>query len=310
MTLIRSSGTMLSLSALLWLGTGSVSAFTQNTPRFDKGVVLQSSSEEGEITAVEETTATTPPDNNSAEEQDRVYYSILSQDYNSPTTAAATPLLTAGDVLLGTATPLNGWIPKPDYALWGLPGAIAPLGFFDPMGFARQGTKLNDAKRLRESEIQHGRVAMMATVGYFAGEAMGSTVAPFGISGPANDQLQQVPTPAFAVLTVAIAAAELYRATKGWVEPQFKIGSNTLWTLRENYYPGDLGFDPLGLKPTSNYDFQVMQTKELSHGRLAMIGWAGMCTQELLNHKTIFETLEFYQIVWSGGNPYGEGYYY
>ena len=37
-----------------------------------------------------------------------------------------------------------------------------------------------------------------------------------------------------------------------------------------------------------------MQSKELSHGRLAMIGVAGMCAQELVNHKTIYETFVFY----------------
>lgn len=200
-----------------------------------------------------------------------------------------------------TGTPINGWVPKDDYALWGLPGAIPPMGFFDPLGFARQGLPLNDAKRLREAEVQHGRVAMIAVVGYFAGEAFRG---PFGITGPANDQLQQVPAPAFGLLTIAIAAAELYRANKGWVEPKFKIGSNTLWTLRDDYYPGDLGFDPLGWKPTENYAFQRMQTKELSNGRLAMLGWAGICAQELVNHRTIADTFHFYQKVYSGGNPY------
>ena len=125
---------------------------------------------------------------------------------------------------------------------------------------------------------------------------------PFHISGPANDQLQQVPTIPFALLSIGIAAAELYRAKKGWVEPEFRIGSNTLWTLRDSYYSGDLGFDPLGLKPSENYAFQRMQTKELSNGRLAMLAWAGMCSQELVNHWTIGETLDFYATAFSGGD--------
>ena len=82
-------------------------------------------------------------------------------------------------------------------------------------------------------------------------------------------------------------------------------GSNTMFTLRDSYYPGDIGFDPLGLKPTDPLQFQVMQTKELQNGRLAMLGWAGMCSQELVNHKTIFQTLDFYQKVYFGGDPYG-----
>ena len=66
-----------------------------------------------------------------------------------------------------------------------------------------------------------------------------------------------------------------------------------LFTLREKYYPGDIGFDPLGLKPANKEDFEKMQAKELSNGRLAMIAAAGMCVQEQINGKGILETLGF-----------------
>ena len=142
---------------------------------------------------------------------------------------------------------------------------------------------------------------MLATVGYLAGEVVSG---PFQIVGPANDQLAQMPAPAFAALTLFIAAAELKRATIGWVEPDLNSWSRTLFVLRDSYYPGDLGFDPLGLKPTGAKEFANMQTKELQNGRLAMLGVFGMCSQELVNHKTIFETIDFYQKVYSGINPY------
>jgi hypothetical protein len=142
---------------------------------------------------------------------------------------------------------------------------------------------------------------MLAVVGYLAGEAVSG---PFGIAGPANDQLAQMPIGAFGLLTVFIAANELRRAKIGWVEPSYKSGSRTLWTLRDTYYPGDIGFDPLGLKPSDDKGFANMQTKELQNGRLAMLGWAGMCSQELVNHKTIIATFDFYEKVYSGINPY------
>ena len=192
-------------------------------------------------------------------EEEKVYYKILSED--GPMSSSGmnnNRAPSAGDVL--SVAPINGWVPKEDFALWGLPGAIAPLGFFDPIGFAREGTPLNDVKRLREAEVQHGRVAMLATVGYFFQEHIPNG-GPFGITGPANDQLQQIPAPAFIALSTFIAALELYRAKVGWVEPQARIGSNTLFILRDTYYPGDIGFDPLGLKPSEKYDFQRMQTK-------------------------------------------------
>ena len=59
--------------------------------------------------------------------------------------------------------------------------------------------------------------------------------------------------------------------------------------LNEDYYPGDVGFDPLGLKPTDPEAFAEMQTKELQNGRLAMIAVAGFFLQELVNGKGIIE---------------------
>jgi len=213
------------------------------------------------------------------------------------------PVTAAGgiDVEVDTALSINGWTPDDNQPCYGLPGALAPTGFFDPLGFAQTGISLNEIKRYREAEAMHGRVAMVAAVGYLAGEAVSG---PFHIVGPANDQLQQVPAPAFAFLTVAIAAAELNRARVGWVEPDLGSWTKTLWTLRENYYPGDVGFDPLGLKPTDPKTFANMQTRELQNGRLAMLGVAGMCAQELVNHRSILETFTFYQKVYSGVNPY------
>jgi hypothetical protein len=207
---------------------------------------------------------------------------------NSPFAPAPVPVVAA----------VNGWVPDDSKPCYGLPGVVAPTGYFDPIGFCQTGISLNDVKRYRESEVMHGRVAMLATVGYLAGEAIEG---PFSITGPANDQLAQVPLPAFLLLSGLIAAAELKRANIGWVEPtKFK----SLWSLRENYYPGDLGFDPLGLKPKDPKEFADMQTRELQNGRLAMLGAAGACAQELINHKTIFETIHFYQMVYSGVNPY------
>ena len=53
--------------------------------------------------------------------------------------------------------------------------------------------------------------------------------------------------------------------------------------LREGYLPGDLGFDPLGLKPKGEADLLAMQNKELNNGRLAMIAIAGICAQEVIS---------------------------
>ena len=53
---------------------------------------------------------------------------------------------------------------------YGLPGAIAPFGNFDPAGVT-DGRSLADVYRLREAEVQHGRVAMVACLGFLTEEA-------------------------------------------------------------------------------------------------------------------------------------------
>ena len=50
-----------------------------------------------------------------------------------------------------------------------LPGALAPMGQWDPAGFTSQASD-NDIRRYREAEIQHGRVAMLAAAGFLAQE--------------------------------------------------------------------------------------------------------------------------------------------
>jgi hypothetical protein len=48
-------------------------------------------------------------------------------------------------------------------------GAQAPLGFFDPLGMVADGDQ-ETFDRLRYTEIKHGRICMLAVVGYLAVE--------------------------------------------------------------------------------------------------------------------------------------------
>ena len=61
--------------------------------------------------------------------------------------------------------------------------------------------------------------------------------------------------------------------------------------LNDDYYPGDIKFDPLGLKPDTPEEFAEMATKELQHGRLAMLAVAGFFAQELTDGQTIVAKL-------------------
>jgi hypothetical protein len=57
---------------------------------------------------------------------------------------------------------------------------------------------------------------------------------------------------------------------------------------KKDRLPGELGWDPLGLKPTDPAGLKEMQTKEILNGRLAMIGVIGILAQELATGQKVF----------------------
>jgi hypothetical protein len=156
------------------------------------------------------------------------------------------------------------------------------------VGFTKD-KDLSEVKRFREAEVMHGRVAMMATLGYIIGENTPTIAYGMDVHHTiANNQLPEIPIAVLFPFFLAINIAEALRASAGWVEPNV-----SLFTLRDTYYPGDIKFDPLGLKPTDAQEFANVQTKELSNGRLAMIAVAGFCVQEQINGKGILENLGY-----------------
>ena len=46
------------------------------------------------------------------------------------------------------------------------------VGFFDPLGFTADGSAEN-FKRRRQTELKHGRISMLATMGYITPEITG-----------------------------------------------------------------------------------------------------------------------------------------
>ena len=101
----------------------------------------------------------------------------------------------------------------------------------------------------------------------------------------------QVSPTFWALLLLSIGATEKFRAEKGWVEPS-KIPVDQPGILKEDYIPGDLGFDPLGLKSEDGGEFRIMQKKELQNGRLAMLAAAGFLAQEAVDGQGIIEHLQ------------------
>jgi len=188
---------------------------------------------------------------------------------------------------------LNGWVPDSSKFAYGLPGSLNPVPDFDPLRFSDNASLLK-IKQWRETETQHGRVAMLAALGILVTEEPIEFHPLFEAYnkdiGPAIrhlDEVRAVSPVFFELLAVLIGSLEINRALKGWKSTD----SATFQDLKDDYYPGDVGFDPLGLKPADGEEFLAMSTKEIQNGRLAMLGVAGMVAQELVNGKEIFVNL-------------------
>lgn len=178
----------------------------------------------------------------------------------------------------------------PSFNAKSFPGVSEPFGYFDPLGLSTDLTE-EDFKKYRESEIKHGRVAMLAFLGIFLAETV-----PFllgsKITGPAIFQFQQTDSvlKAFTANVIGFTAAiEGYNIIYGWQPISETMKSEQgLATLAKGYENGDLKFDPLGFKPTSPKALAAIKTKELNNGRLAMIAVAGIVAQELVTGKSVF----------------------
>jgi len=187
----------------------------------------------------------------------------------------------------------NGWVPDESAFAYGLPGALAPVGNFDPLGLSKD-VDLGTMKRYREAEVTHGRVSMLAVIGFLVQESgfhplFGTAGQDIGAGIRHLDEVRAASPVFFELLAIAIGSAEATRALTGWVKPG--DANAAFGKLNDDYYPGDIGFDPLGLKPESPAEFAEMQTKELQHGRVAMLAAAGFIAQELVNETPIIENL-------------------
>lgn len=203
---------------------------------------------------------------------------------------------------------------------------------FDPLGFADSKEKLRIYK---EAELKHGRLAMLAALGWPVSEALDKPLAamlgmksllvatPVGIvNGVAEggEQLLRAPSllngglsavsPLFWAGVLAFSAGTELYATKIQKRAGFRatlaalgaeeltgmdidgdgqVGAPTL-LKDDQYLPGDLGFDPLGLYKGSDEDKRTMQLKEVNNGRLAMIAITGYAFNEAATKMPVFNS--------------------
>jgi len=136
--------------------------------------------------------------------------------------AAFAPTPQSARVSTAVSDSLNGWVPDESEFAWGLPGALSPVGNFDPLGFA-EGTPLGTMRQWREAEVQHGRVSMLAAVGLLVVEEPIEYHPLFEAAekdiGPAIRHLNEVDavSPFFLTgLTLLIGSIEWNRALTGF----------------------------------------------------------------------------------------------
>jgi len=164
---------------------------------------------------------------------------------------------------------------------FGLPGSIAPFENFDPAGFLKDASK-EQVYTYREAELTHGRVGMLASLGFLVQEWWHPLFGADG--GPAISQMPSLPAGIWIAMIFGVGIAEGVRVARGWNDPS--LPDHFFQKLKPSYYPGDLGWDPLGLKPTTESELREMQTKELQNGRLAMLAAAGFMAQEAATGTT------------------------
>lgn len=123
---------------------------------------------------------------------------------------------------------------------------------------------------MREAELKHGRLAMIASLMLPLSEQLSDNL---GINFFQDNVY-------FMTMGLTIMfVGEFTSMLSGWENPLDKP-----FTLKEDYQPGDFGLT-IGVTEDT---MGTQMDKELNNGRLAMIGILGMMSQELVTHHQLF----------------------
>jgi hypothetical protein len=148
-------------------------------------------------------------------------------------------------------------------------GVQAPVGFWDPVGFTKDGDEKSFNRR-REVEIKHGRVSMLATMGYITPEVSGKFP---GFLSPINNlKFEDIPNGLGALSKVPVG---------GWAQ----ILAYCFFCELEGFDPKEREPGVLGFKPPFLYTKDpVLRARrlnaEIANGRLAMMAIIGMFFQD------------------------------
>merc|ERR1712203_417877 len=171
-------------------------------------------------------------------------------------------------------------------------GVQAPVGFWDPLGLSRDGNS-EVFRRRRITEIKHGRVSMLATMGYITPELVGKFP---GYLSPGNNlkfadvpnglaAISKVPANGWLQILFYGLYCEAGSANFGW----FDNGSNFDFdgklvmgakTSKDARIPGDCGWKPPLLATDDAETKKRRLNAEIANGRLAMMAIIGMFFQD------------------------------
>jgi len=148
-------------------------------------------------------------------------------------------------------------------------GVQAPVGFWDPLGYTADGDEAA-FKRRRQTELKHGRISMLATMGYITPEVVGKFPGKLSPSGDLK----------FADIPNGLKALSAVPAL-GWAQI---IAYCAYCEVSQDQSPGTAASEgDFGWKVLTSDDPEVKKKKlaaELANGRLAMMAIIGMFFQD------------------------------
>ncbi|CAK0811682.1 unnamed protein product [Prorocentrum cordatum] len=148
-------------------------------------------------------------------------------------------------------------------------GVQDPVGFWDPAGFTADGSTENFARR-RQTELKHGRVSMLATMGYITPEITGKL--PGYLSPSAGLKFADIPNGLGAISKVPAAGWAQIVAYGAFCELSQDQSAGTAAAA------GDFGFKVLTSSDPA--EKQKKLAAEIANGRLAMMAIIGMFFQD------------------------------
>jgi len=158
-------------------------------------------------------------------------------------------------------------------------------GFIQPPQWEETGG-IDTLYWMREAELKHGRVAMLAWTGWLATDG---ALGPVPLRFPGEIySVESIPT-AYQAHDILVAQGSMtfLLMAVGFIEFCMSAVLVEVSKGESDREAGDFKLDPLQiLKGKSKEEVDTMKLKELQNGRLAMMAFAGVATQSALSDAT------------------------